>query len=54
MDGWIINGEDENVLQKMKADSESSVITIGVSLIVLNGLMYVGIPGIVIVGVREF
>jgi len=35
------------------ADSESSVITIGVSLIVLNGLMYVGIPAIVIVGVRK-
>ena len=35
------------------ADSENSVITIGVSLIVLNGLMYVGIPAIAIVGVRK-
>jgi len=35
------------------ADSESSVVTIGVSLIVLNGLMYVGIPAIAIVGVRK-
>lgn len=36
------------------ADSEMSVLGIGMSLIVLNGLMYVGIPGIVIVGVRKF
>jgi peptidyl-prolyl cis-trans isomerase B (cyclophilin B) len=35
------------------ADSENSVITIGVSLIILNGLMYFGIPAAVIVGVRK-
>ena len=36
------------------ADSESSVLGIGISLIVLNGLMYVGIPASVIVVVRKF
>jgi peptidyl-prolyl cis-trans isomerase B (cyclophilin B) len=36
------------------ADSEFEVLSIGVSLIILNGLMYVGIPAIVIVGVRKF
>ena len=35
------------------ADSENSVLFIGVSLIVLNGLMYFGIPAVVIVGVRK-
>ncbi len=36
------------------AESESSVLGIGVSLIIINGLMYVGIPAIVIVGIRKF
>lgn len=36
------------------ADSESSVLTIGISLIIINGLMYVGFPAIVIVGIRKF
>jgi glucose/arabinose dehydrogenase len=36
------------------ANSESSVLTIGISLILLNGLMYVGFPAIVIVGIRKF
>ena len=35
------------------ADSESSVLGIGMSLIVLNGLMYVGIPAMLIVRVRK-
>ena len=35
------------------ADSESSVLGIGISLIVLNGLMYFGLPAIVIVVVRK-
>lgn len=35
------------------ADSEGEVLFIGVSLIVLNGLMYFGIPAIAIVGVRK-
>ena len=36
------------------ADSEESVLGIGISLIILNGLMYVGIPASVIVGIRRF
>jgi len=35
------------------ADSESSVLTIGISLIALNGLMYVGIPVIAILKFRK-
>ena len=36
------------------ADSESSVLGMGISLIILNGLMYVGIPASVIVVIRRF
>ena len=36
------------------ADSEESVLSIGISLIILNGLMYVGIPASVIVVMRRF
>lgn len=36
------------------ADSESEVLGVGISLIILNGLMYVGIPASVIVVVRRF
>ena len=36
------------------ADSESSVLGIGISLIVLNGLMYVGVPVIGIIVIRRF
>ena len=35
------------------ADSESSVLGIGMSLIILNGLMYVGIPAVAIIGIRR-
>ena len=35
------------------ADSENSVLGIGISLIVLNGLMYFGIPIVVIIGVKS-
>ena len=35
------------------AESESEVLMIGISLIILNGLMYVGIPAIMIIGVRK-
>ena len=35
------------------ADSEESVLGIGISLIVLNGLMYVGIPTVVIMRFRK-
>ena len=36
------------------ADSESSVLGIGMSLIILNGLMYVGIPAVAIIGIRRW
>ena len=36
------------------AESESEVLGIGISLIMLNGLMYVGIPASVIVVIRRF
>ena len=36
------------------AESESEVLTIGISLIFLNGLMYVGIPVIGIIVIRRF
>lgn len=35
------------------ADSESSILGIGISLIVLNGLMYFGLPAAIIVVVRK-
>jgi len=35
------------------ADSENSVLSIGVSLIILNGLMYVGIPAVGIIVIRK-
>ena len=42
-----------SVLNHVDMDSESSVIIYGVSLILLNGMMYVGIPAMVIVGIRK-
>ena len=36
------------------AESESEVLTIGISLIILNGMMYVGIPLIGIIVIRRF
>ncbi len=43
-----------SILNYVDMDSESSVLGYGISLIVLNGLMYVGIPiaGIVIIRKR--
>ena len=35
------------------AESDSDVLSIGVSLIILNGMMYVGIPAVVIIGIRK-
>ena len=35
------------------ADSESEVLGIGISLILLNFGMYLGIPAIVIIGIRK-
>ena len=36
------------------AESEAEVLTIGISLIILNGMMYVGIPVIGIIVIRRF
>lgn len=36
------------------AESESEVLTIGIGLIILNGMMYVGIPAIGIIVIRRF
>lgn len=43
-----------SILNYVDMDSESKVLGYGISLIVLNGLMYVGIPASVIVVVRRF
>jgi hypothetical protein len=43
-----------NTLSLMEyADSDSEVLSIGISLIILNLGMYLGIPAIVIVGIRK-
>ena len=36
------------------AESESEVLTVGISLIILNGMMYVGVPAIGIIVIRRF
>jgi len=43
-----------SILNYVDMDSESSVLGYGISLIILNGLMYVGIPASVVVVVRRF
>jgi len=35
------------------AESESEVLSIGISVIVLNLGMYLGVPAIVIIGIRK-
>jgi hypothetical protein len=42
-----------SILNYVDMDSESEVLGYGISLILLNGMMYVGIPAIVIVGIRK-
>lgn len=42
-----------SILNYVDMDSESKVIGYGISLILLNGMMYVGIPAVVIVGIRK-
>ena len=42
-----------SILNYVDMDSESEVLGYGISLIILNGMMYVGIPAIVIVGIRK-
>jgi hypothetical protein len=35
------------------ADSDSEILSIGISLIILNLGMYLGVPAIVIIGIRK-
>ncbi len=42
-----------SILNYVDMDSEESVLGYGFSLILLNGLMYVGIPAVVIIGIRK-
>jgi len=35
------------------AESESEVLSIGISVIMLNLAMYLGVPAIVVIGVRK-
>ena len=43
-----------SILNYVEMDSEESVLGYGISLIVLNGMMYVGIPVFTIVGIRKY
>ena len=42
-----------SILNYVDIDSESSVLGYGISLILLNVGMYVGIPAIVVIGIRR-
>ncbi|MBT7252936.1 MAG: hypothetical protein HN875_04290, partial [Candidatus Nitrosopelagicus sp.] len=42
-----------SILNYVDMDSESSVLGYGISLIVLNGMMYVGIPVLAIIKFRK-
>ena len=42
-----------SILNYVDMDSESEVLVYGISLILLNVVMYVGIPAIVIIGIRK-
>ena len=42
-----------SILNYVDMDSEVEVLGFGISLILLNGMMYVGIPAIVIIGIRK-
>ena len=42
-----------SILNYVDIDSEVEVLGFGISLILLNGMMYVGIPAIVIIGIRK-
>ena len=43
-----------SILNYVDMDSDESVLGYGISLIILNGLMYLGIPASVIVVIRRF
>ena len=42
-----------SILNYVNMDSEESVLGYGISLILLNGMMYLGIPAIAIIGIRK-
>ena len=42
-----------SILNHVEMDSEQSVLGYGISLIILNLAMYVGIPASVIIGIRK-
>ena len=42
-----------SVLNYVDMDSESKVLGYGISLIILNLAMYVGVPAVVIMGIRK-
>ncbi len=42
-----------SILNHVDMDSEAKVLGYGISLIILNAMMYVGIPAVVIVGIRK-
>jgi len=42
-----------SILNQVDMDSERSVLGYGISLIVLNLAMYVGIPAVVVIGIRR-
>jgi peptidyl-prolyl cis-trans isomerase B (cyclophilin B) len=42
-----------SILNHVEMDSESSVLGYGISLIILNLAMYVGIPASVIIGIKK-
>jgi len=42
-----------SILNYVDMDSENSVLGYGISLILLNAMMYVGIPAVVIVGIKK-
>ena len=42
-----------SILNYVDMDSEESILGYGISLILLNGMMYVGIPAVVVVGIRK-
>jgi hypothetical protein len=42
-----------SILNYVEMDSESSVLGYGVSLILLNVGMYLGIPAVVIIGIKK-
>ena len=42
-----------SILNYVDMDSEESILGYGISLILLNGMMYVGIPAVVIIGIKK-